>query len=178
MKYLSSRQMSEVTGVSLETLKKQRFRNNSPYKFIKEGRRVLYLAPEPRVSMDNEHESPPMSTTKKSQSRVPSLKKRSGRGFHSGSRYWAYGSQLRLINEKRKKQKLERMAKQNAKEVFEEERVRSTKVLNDDRPRRKFQGYGYSEPPTIEVTPAPMNQEPRFKNKIEEYIHIAKQSKL
>ena len=24
----------------------------------------------------------------------------------------------------------------------------------------------------------PMNQEPRFKNKIEEYIHIAKQSKL
>ena len=126
--------------------------------------------PEVRVSMDNEHESPPMSTTKKSQSRVPSLKKRSGRGFHSASRYWAYGSQLRLINEKRKKQKLERMAKETAREEFQNERVKSTRVINNDRPRRKFQGFGYSDEPYIEVKPNPMHQEPRFKNKVEEYL--------
>jgi len=34
------------------------------------------------------------------------------------------------------------------------------------------------EPPTIEVTPAPMNQEPRFKNKVQELIWRAKQYKL
>ena len=170
--------MSSVTGVSQETLKKQRYRNNSPFNYIKQGSKVLYECPRPRVSMDNEHESPPMSTTKKSQSRVPSLKKRSGRGFHSASRYWAYGSQLRLINEKRKKQKLERMAKETAREEFQNERVKSTRVINNDRPRRKFQGFGYSEPPTIEVIPAPMKREIRFKSKIEEYIHIAKQSKV
>ena len=37
-----------------------------------------------------------------------------------------------------------------------------------------FRGYMADEEFT-EVKPAPMNQEPRFKNKIEEYIHIAKQ---
>ena len=62
----------------------------------------------------------------------------------------------------------------NAKEVYQEEKIRSVRTFNNDQPRR-FRGYGYSEPPTIEVTPAPMNQEPRFKNKIEEFIHIAKQ---
>ena len=37
-----------------------------------------------------------------------------------------------------------------------------------------FRGYMADEKFT-EVKPAPMNQEPRFKHKIEEFIHIAKQ---
>ena len=158
--------MSSVTGVSQETLKKQRYRNNSPFNYIKQGSKVLYEPPEVRVSMDNEHECPPMSTTKKPLSREPRSAnqgtRNSGNGFHSKSRYWSAGSQLKNINDQRHKARLEKEAKQNAKEVFEEERVRSTKVLNDDRPRRKFQGYGYGSEPYVEVKPAPMNQEPRL----------------
>ena len=46
--------------------------------------------------------------------------------------------------------------------------------------RRKyvFKGYMSEDNAYIEVKPNPMTHEPRFKNKIEEYIHIAKQSKL
>ena len=69
---------------------------------------------------------------------------------------------------------IERMAKETAREEFQNERVRSTRVLNDDQPRRKFQGYGYGSEPYVEVKPAPMNQEPRFKNKIEEMIWRSK----
>jgi len=81
---------------------------------------------------------------------------------------------LKNINDQRHKARLEKESKENAKEVFEEERVRSTKVLNDDRPRRKFQGFGYSEPPTIEVK-VPRSHKPlTFKNKIEEYLWRSK----
>ena len=44
------------------------------------------------------------------------------------------------------------------------------RTLNNDQPRRKFRGYGYSEPPTIEVE-VPRSSKPlTFKNKIEEYL--------
>ena len=168
--------MSEVVGVSQETLKKQRFRGNSPYKFIKSNTgRVLYETPEVRQTMDKQHELSTMSTEPKN--RVPcslnKVKRRSGRGFHSASRYYAYGSQLRLINEQRKKQKLERMAKETAREVYQEEKIRSVRTLNDDRPRR-FKGYGYSEPPTIEIE-IPRSRKPlEFKNKVEEYLWRSK----
>ena len=36
------------------------------------------------------------------------------------------------------------------------------RTLNNDQPRRKFQGFGYSDEPYIEVKPAPMNQEQRL----------------
>ena len=49
MKYLTSKEMSEITGVSQETLKKQRFRNNSPYKYTKSNTgRIQYETPEVR----------------------------------------------------------------------------------------------------------------------------------
>ena len=136
----------------------------------------MYECPELRVSMDKQHESPPMSTKSRVPCSLNKVKRRSGRGFHSASRYYAYGSALRLINEKRKKQKLERMARETAREEFQNERVRSTRVLNDDRPRRKFRGYGYGSEPYVEVKPAPMHQEPRFKNKIEEMIWRSKKN--
>ena len=179
MKYLSSRGLSELTGVSLETLKKQRYRNSSKYKFTKSNTgRVLYETPEVRQTEVNQHELSTLSTEPKSREPrcLNKVKRNSGNGFHSKSRYWSAGSQLKNINDQRHKLKLERMAKQNAKEVYQEERVRSVRTLNDDRPRRKFQGYGYSKPPTIEVTPARMHQEPRFKNKIEEMIWRSKKN--
>ena len=81
---------------------------------------------------------------------------------------------MKNINDLRHRHRLEKEAKENARKVFQEERVRSVRTLNDDQPRRKFQGFGYSKPPTIEVTPAPMHQEPRFKNKVEEYLWRSK----
>ena len=75
------------------------------------------------------------------------------------------------------KQKLDRIAKEVVREEFQKERVRSTRVITNNKPR-KFRGYGYSDEPYTEVE-VPKTQKPlSFKNKIEEYIHIAKQSKL
>ena len=160
---------------NLETLKKQRYRGNSPYKFIKSNTgSVLYLPLEVRQTEVNQHQLSTLSTKIHDPRSVNKVKRNSGNGFHSKSRYWSAGSQLKNINDQRHKARLEKESKENAKEVFEEERVRSTRVLNDDRPRRKFRGYGYSDEPYIEVKPAPMNQEPRFKNKIEEMIWRSK----
>ena len=161
---------------NLETLKKQRYRGNSPYKFTKSNTgRVLYLPLEVRQTEVNQHQLSTLSTKIHDPRAVNKVKRNSGNGFHSKSRYWSAGSQLKNINDQRHKVRLEKEAKENARKVFQEERVRSVRTLNDDPPRRKFRGFGYSEPLTIEVTPAPMNQEPRFKHKIEEFIHIAKQ---
>ena len=49
-------------------------------------------------------------------------------------------------------------------------------LKNLNKLQRKYQFKGYmADEEFIEVTPAPMNQEPRFKNKIEEMIWRAKQ---
>ena len=179
MKYLTSREMSEVVGVSQETLKKQRFRGNSPYKFIKSNTgRVLYLPPEVRQKQDNHRDLSTLSTEPKS--REPRSKNKgtrnSGNGFHSKSRYWSAGSQLRNINDLRHRARLEREAKENAKEVYQEEKIRSVRTLNDDRPRRKFRSYGYSDEPIIEIE-VPRSPKPlKFKNYIEEEIHRLKMS--
>ena len=177
MKYLTSREMSEVVGVSQETLKKQRFRGNSPYKFIKSNTgRVLYLPPEVRQKQDNHRDLSTLSTEPKSREPRSANQgtRNSGNGFHSKSRYWSAGSQLRNINDQRHKARLEREAKENAKEVYEEEKIRSVRTFNDDRPRKKFRGYGYGSEPFTEVE-VPRTRKPlEFKNKIEEFIHIAK----
>ena len=177
MKYLSSRGLSELTGVSLETLKKQRYRNSSKYKYTKSNTgRVLYETPEVRQTEVNQHKLSTLSTEPKIHEPCSSnkVKRNSGNGFHSKSRYWSAGSQLKNINDLRHRHRLEKEAKENARKVFQEERVRSVRTLNDDRPRRKFQGYGYSEPPTIEVE-VPRSPKPlTFKNKIEEMIWRSK----
>ena len=75
--------------------------------------------------------------------------------------------------------KEERLAKQRIKDEssmsHEPSRVSNLSRNREQGSRRKFRGYGYSEPPTIEVeiprSPKPLT----FKNKIEEFIHIAKQ---
>ena len=162
--------MSDLTGYSQETLKKQRYRGSSKYKYVKKNGRVFYLPLEVRQTMDNRREMSTLSTKIREPRCLNKGTRNSGTAFHSKSRYWSAGSQLKNINDQRHKARLEKEAKQNAKEVFEEERVRSTKVLNDDQPRRKFRGYGYGSEPYVEVTPAPKKQELRFKNKIEEMI--------
>ena len=73
----------------------------------------------------------------------------------------------------RKKQKLDRIAKEVVREEFQKERVRSTRVITNDRPRR-FKGYGYSDEPYVEVE-VPRSPKPlTFKNKIEEYLWRSK----
>ena len=95
--------MSDLTGYSQETLKKQRYRGSSKYKYVKKNGRVLYLPPEVRQKQDNHRDLSTLSTEPKS--REPSclnkVKRNSGTGFHSKSRYWSAGSQLRNINDLR-----------------------------------------------------------------------------
>ena len=166
--------MSDLTGYSQETLKKQRYRGSSKYKYVKKNGRVFYLPLEVRQTMDNRREMSTLSTKIHEPCSSNKVKRNSGNGFHSKSRYWSAGSQLRNLNDARHRARLEREAKENAKEVYQEERVRSVRTLNDDRPRRKFRGFGYGSEPYVEVIPAPMHQEPRFKNKIEEYLWRSK----
>ena len=168
--------MSDLTGYSQETLKKQRYRGSSKYKYVKKNGRVLYLPPEVRQKQVNQHELSTLSTEPKI--REPSclnkVKRNSGNGFHSKSRYWSAGSQLKNINDARHRARLEREAKENAKEVYQEEKIRSVRTFNDDRPRRKFRGFGYGSEPYVEVIPAPIKREPKFRNKIQEMIWRSK----
>ena len=48
MKLLSTREFSELIGVSRETLKKQRQRKSSPYKYHTFGRKDCYESPQVR----------------------------------------------------------------------------------------------------------------------------------
>ena len=74
--------------------------------------------------------------------------------------------------------KEERLAKQRIREessLSHEPLTTNHGTRDFDRPRRKFRGFGYSDEPLTEVS-IPRSRKPlEFKNKIEEYIHIAKQ---
>lgn len=176
--FITPEELSKILGVKVSTLKQQRYRGSSKHEFKKgDNGKILYRSPEVRVSQVGQRGMNTLSTSKPSVPRSDNkVKRNSGKGFHSASRYQF--SQLKVINEQRKKMKEERLAKQRIKEETSVSREPSRinhETRDFDRPRRKFRGFGYGTEPTIEVIPAPMKREIRFKNKIQELIWRAKQ---
>ena len=177
--FISPKELSKITGLSVSTLKQQRYRGSSKYEFKKGNNgKISYQSPEVRCSLVEQRELNTLSTSKAPCS-ANKVKLNSGKGFHSKSRYQF--SQLKIINERRKKMKEERLAKQRIKDessLSHEPLTTNHGTRDFDRPRRKFRGYGYGSEPLTEVV-VPRSPKPlTFKNKIQEYIHIAKQSKL
>ena len=104
---------------NLETLKKQRYRGNSPYKFIKSNTgSVLYLPLEVRQTEVNQHQLSTLSTKIHDPRSVNKVKRNSGNGFHSKSRYWSAGSQLKNINDLRHRHRLEKEAREMLVKYF------------------------------------------------------------
>ena len=131
-----------------------------------------------RVYMVPVQKDPSQSVIKKS------VVARSGRGFHSKSRYKL--SQLRNINERRY---LDYLKKQNKTRcdnpdctycesplIHAQSITEHQPTISDKEPRRsRYRFYGYTEDvPTIEVVPNRPRREVAFKNKIEEMIWRSK----
>ena len=178
--FITPKELSKITGLSVLTLKQQGYRGSSKYEFKKGNNgKISYRSPQVRCSLVKERELNILSTSKAPCS-ANKVKRNSGKGFHSKSRYQF--SQLKIINERRKKMKEEWLAKQRVREEsslsHEPSRVSNLSRNKEQGSRRKFRGYGYSDEPYVEVKPAPMNHEPRFKSKVQELIWRAKQYKL
>ena len=95
-------------------------------------------------------------------------------GMHAKKNYWGFRSPLRRINEERKKRAEEKKKSNDPCPVSPVARP-----TDHGFSKRKYQFKGYmADEKYIEVRPNPISKEPKFRNKIEEYIHIAKQSKV
>ena len=114
--FITPKELSKITGLSVSTLKQQRYRGSSKYEYKKgNDGKISYQSPQVRCSLVKERQLNTLSTSKPDEPRSNNQPKRnSGRGFHSKSRYQF--SQLKVINEQRKKMKEERLAKQRIKD--------------------------------------------------------------
>ena len=183
MSLITTKEMADLLRVKPETLQKQRQKGTSKFTYAKINGKVLYQKPteeELRVYMVPVQKDPSQSVIKKS------VVARSGRGFHSKSRYKL--SQLRNINERRY---LDYLKKQNKTRcdnpdctycesplIREQSIIERQPRIRDQEPRRsryRFAGYTETEP-TIEVVPNRPRREVAFKNKVEEYLWRSKKN--
>ena len=184
MSLITTKEMADLLRVKTETLQKQRQKGTSKFTYCKINGKVLYKKPteeELRVFMVPAQKDPSGSVSKKAPV------SRSGRGYHSKSRYKL--SQLRNINERRH---LDYLKKQNKKHcgdpsceycpesslIREAPRVeRQPRIRNQEPRRSRYKFYGYTESvPTIEVVPNRPRREVAFKNKIQEMIWRSKKN--
>ena len=103
----------------------------------------------------------------------PRKKLNGGSGQHAKKCYWGFRSPLRRINEERKKRAEEKRKSNDPCPVSPTPSVRGPSDQGFTKRKYVFRGYMADEE-FVEVKPAPMNQEPRFKNKIEEYLWRSK----
>ena len=177
MSLITTKEMADLLRVKPETLQKQRQKGTSKFTYAKINGKVLYQKPteeELRVFMVPIQKHPSRSVIK------TTPVSRSGRGFHSKSRYKL--SQLRNINERRHLDYLKKQNKTHCDNpdctycesplIREQSIIERQPRIRDQEPRRsRYRFYGYTETePTIEVIPNPPRRELVFKNKIEEMI--------
>ena len=100
----------------------------------------------------------------------PRNKLNGGSGMHAKKNYWGFRSPLKRINEERKKRAEEKKKSNDPCPVSPVARP-----TDHGFSKRKYEFKGYmADEKYIEVRPNRISKEPRFKNKVEEFLWRSK----
>ena len=98
-----------------------------------------------------------------------------GSGMHAKKNYWGFRSPLKRINDERKKRAEEKKKSKAPCSVSPAPTNSGPSAHGFSKRTYRFNGY-LGEEKYIEVRPNPISKEPRFKNKIEEYLWRSKKN--